>query len=71
MLESSYRTAVAFETEVQGDGRVEVTVPLSQGTKVVVFVLQGADHMHDLVSASETTLDFWNNPVDDQDWNNA
>ncbi len=71
MLESSYRTALACETEVQDDGRVEVTVPLSQGTKVVVFVVQGGDQMQDLVSASESTLGFWDNPLDDEDWNNA
>jgi len=71
MLASSYRTALTCETEVQGDGRVEVTVPLSEGTKVIVFVVQGADQMRDLVSASESTLRFWDNPLDDQDWNNA
>ena len=63
--------ALTCETEVQGGGRVEVSVPLSQGTKVVVFVVPEGDQLHDLVSASETTLGFWDNPLDDEDWNNA
>ena len=71
MSESSYRTALTCETEVQDGGRVEVAVPLSQGTKVVVFVVPEADRMRDLVAASESTLSFWDNPLDDEDWNNA
>jgi hypothetical protein len=30
-----------------------------------------ADSFDDLLSASQTTLDFWDNPLDDEDWNNA
>jgi hypothetical protein len=72
MLESSYRTALACEAEVQNDGRVEVTVPLSQGTKVLVFVVEEEDPVRDeLVAAAESTLGFWDNPLDDEDWNGA
>ena len=59
------------ETEVQDGGRVVVAVPLSQATKVVVFVVPEGDQMPDLVSAAESTLGFWDNPLDDEDWNNA
>ena len=51
MSDSSYRTALKCETEVLGGGRVEVAVLLSQGTKVVVFVVPEADRMRDLVPA--------------------
>jgi hypothetical protein len=71
MSESSCRTALTCEAKVQGGGRVEVAVPLSKGTKVVVFVVAETDRMHDLVAASESTLSFWDNPLDDEDWNNA
>jgi hypothetical protein len=60
------------EAEVQQGGRIEVTVPFPQGTKVLVFVIEEADPVRDeLVAASESTLGFWYNPLDDQDWNNA
>jgi hypothetical protein len=71
MSESSCRTALTCETEVQGGGRVGVAVPLSQGTKVVVFVVPETDRMRDLIAASESTLSFWDNPLDDEDWNDA
>jgi hypothetical protein len=71
MLESSCRTVLTCETEVQGGGRVEIAVPLSQGTKVVVFVVPEADQLHDLVAASQSSLGFWDNPLDDEDWNDA
>ena len=69
MSEPSCLTAVKCETEVQHGGRIEVTVPLSQGTKVLVFVVEEADRLpDDLVAASESTLGFWDNPLDDEDW---
>ena len=53
-------------------GRVEVTVPFSQGTRVVVFVVGEPDGtFDDLVAASQSTLGFWDNPLDDEDWNDA
>ncbi len=29
------------------------------------------EQFNDLEKASETSTDFWNNPVDDEIWNNA
>ena len=26
---------------------------------------------HDLLSASQSSLEFWDNPLDDEDWNDA
>jgi hypothetical protein len=40
---------------------------------VVVFVIQEEneqDMVTDLVNAAESSLDFWDNPYDDEDWNN-
>ncbi len=34
-------------------------------------VQEPADTMDDLVAAAQSSLDFWDNPYDDQDWNNA
>ncbi len=63
------QTALKYDSEVQKDGRVEVAVPLPPGSKVTVFVIKDADTFSDLVMASESSLDFWDNPYDDEDWN--
>jgi hypothetical protein len=64
--------ALKFEAEVHEEGRLELTVPYAPGARVVVFVVpESSDGMDDLLSAAQTSLDFWDNPYDDQDWNNA
>jgi hypothetical protein len=74
MAEAVYteQTALKYEVEVQDHGRVELHVPFSSGARVVVFVIpEPADTFDDLVAASESSLAFWNDPIDDEDWNNA
>jgi hypothetical protein len=69
---STPQTALKYEVEVTENGRVELPVPFGAGTRVVVFVIeQSEDTLHDLVEASQSSLDFWDNPLDDEDWNNA
>ena len=66
--------AVKYEVIVQEDGRIHVSVPFSPGKRVVVFVVQEQDEVDsfsDLLHASESSTDFWDNPYDDEDWNNA
>jgi hypothetical protein len=66
--------AVKFEVTVQEDGSILLNVPFSPGKRVVVFVVQEQDaeeSAHDLVHASESSTDFWDNSYDDEDWNNA
>jgi len=29
------------------------------------------DELHDVLEASASSTDFWDNPEDDEDWNNA
>jgi hypothetical protein len=66
------QTALKYEVEVQEDGLVELHVPFSSGARVVVFVIpETPDTFDDLVGASESSLAFWDNPLDDEDWNNA
>jgi hypothetical protein len=65
--------AVKYEITVQENGRIEISVPFLPGKKVVVFVIQEEneqDMVTDLVNAAESSLDFWDNPYDDEDWNN-
>jgi hypothetical protein len=61
-----------YELEVQEHGRVELTVPFSPGSRVVVLVMEeSGESWDDLTAAARTTLDFWDNPLDDEDWNHA
>jgi hypothetical protein len=50
---------------------VEFTVPFSPGIRVAVFVVEESDDAHDLVAAAQSSLGFWDNPYDDEDWNHA
>ena len=60
-----------YELEVQDNGRLELKVPLPKGTRVTVFIVQESpDDFSDLVLAATTSLDFWDNPIDDEKWNN-
>ncbi len=64
--------ALRYEVEVRERGQVEVTVPFSPGSRVVVLVFEEAeDPFEDLLDAAQTSLDFWDNPLDDEDWNRA
>ncbi len=65
-------TAFKYEAEVKEDGRVELNVPLPPGARVTVFIIEEpGERFEDLLSAVQSSLDFWDNPVDDEDWNDA
>jgi hypothetical protein len=64
--------ALKYEVEVREHGHVELDVPFAAGARVVVFVIEEpSDTFADLVAAAGSSLDFWDNPLDDEDWNNA
>ncbi|HEV3080501.1 MAG TPA: hypothetical protein VGY66_12010 [Gemmataceae bacterium] len=66
------QNALKYEVEVSEKGSVEVPVPFPAGSRVIVFVVEeNDDAFSDLASAAQTSLEFWNNPLDDEDWNNA
>lgn len=66
------QSAIKYEVEVREQGRVEFQVPFPPGERVIVFVIhEEPDTDDDLVSAAASTLGFWDNPLDDEDWNNA
>ena len=66
------QAALRFETEVTGPGRIELDVPIAPGSRVVVFVVEEhEDTFADLTAAARTSTDFWDNPLDDDDWNDA
>ena len=64
--------ALKYDVEVMEKGRVELNVPFPKGSKVTIFVVNDStDTLDDLLVASQSSLDFWNNPLDDEDWNNV
>lgn len=68
------QSAIKYEFEVREHGRVEFQVPFAQGERVVVFVIREEsveDTFDNLLSAAESSLGFWDNAYDDEDWNDA
>jgi hypothetical protein len=66
------QTALKYEVEVHEPGRVEFDVPFAPGSRLLIFVIQDqSDSFGDLLAAAESSLDFWDNPFDDEDWNDA
>ena len=65
------QAALKYEVEVQEHGKLELTVPFSPGVRVAVFVVEEPNDFGDLVSAAQSSLAFWDNPMDDEDWNDA
>jgi hypothetical protein len=69
---SAPQTALKYDAEVADNGRVELEVPFPTGKRVTIFVVEQAkDQFADLLSAAQSSLGFWDNPYDDEDWNNA
>jgi hypothetical protein len=70
----SPQPAIKYEVEVREQGRVEFQVPFAPGARIIVFVIReepAQETFDDLVAAAESSLAFWDNPLDDEDWNNA
>ena len=65
------QAALKYDAEVQQGGKLELTVPFSPGSKVAVFVVEKINDFADLTAAAQSTLGFWDNALDDEDWNNA
>lgn len=67
--------ALRYEAEVGAEG--EVMLPrlrLDQGTPVEIIVLVREPEAEDdqgIRQLAAKTMDFWDNPVDDEVWNNA
>jgi hypothetical protein len=61
--------ALKYDTEMKNGGRVDIDVPLAPGVHVTVFVIESPNGVGpDLLAASQSSLEFWDNPLDDEDW---
>lgn len=64
--------AVRLEAKVEKDGRVRLPrLPLRPGTRLEVIILERDAGADDFLRAAESSLSFWDNPVDDEVWNEA
>jgi len=66
--------AIKYETKVSKQGRILLPrLRLKQGTpvEVIVLVRDRDEESDDLLTASGSSLDFWDNPIDDKVWNDA
>jgi hypothetical protein len=61
--------ALKYHTEAKDGGRVDIDVPLAPGVQVTVFVIESPNGVGaDLLAASQSSIEFWGNPLDDEDW---
>jgi hypothetical protein len=61
-----------FDSQVLPGGRIEVSVPLPPGSQVTIYVTQTPNaELNDVLQASISSTEFWDNPYDDEDWNDA
>ena len=64
--------SLRYDLDVPPDGRIEVQVPLPAGSPVTVYVVERPTApLDDLLAASQSSTAFWDNPEDDEDWNDA
>ncbi|MBX9677572.1 MAG: hypothetical protein K2X38_02330 [Gemmataceae bacterium] len=65
--------AYKFRATIGADGKLEWFLPLAEGTPIEVVVLapNDDDDFEELRNAAARSLDFWDNALDDEDWNNA
>lgn len=63
--------AYKYHSVVKEDGTIELPrIPLPKGVKVEVIVLPEGESF-EMMQAAESSLKFWDNPVDDAIWNDA
>jgi len=63
--------ALHYEVTAGEDGRIEIVGPFRPGQRLTVLVVPESHDFDDLTAAASSSLDFWDNPLDDEDWNDA
>ena len=69
-VDANPRAVLSFDVQVGEGGRVEFSGPFQPGQRLTVVVI-GEPHpeFSDLTAAAASSLAFWDNPLDDEDWN--
>ncbi len=64
--------AYKYYFKIKEDGKLEIEAPVKKGERVEVIILPlKQNDTDDLLSAAESSLDFWDNEIDDRIWNNV
>jgi hypothetical protein len=63
--------ALRYDVTAGADGRIEIVGPFRPGLRLIVLVVPEAHDFDDLTAAASSSLDFCDNPFDDEDWNDA
>lgn len=64
--------AARFIGKVDENGQINVpNLPLKKGSKVEIIILSDDFEDEGLLKACESSVGFWNNPIDDEVWNDA
>ena len=66
--------ALKFYVKIGKDGKIdlpELEKLKGRRAEVIILPLDVEEDIEDLLMASESSLDFWNNPIDDEIWNNV
>ena len=63
--------AYRYDVEIKDDGKLKIIhLPFRKGTHLeVILIERNEDNFSDLLNATTCDLDFWNNPIDDEEWN--
>jgi hypothetical protein len=67
--------AIKFYARISEDGRIELPeLGKLKGRRAEIIILplvEEEEEFEDLLMASESSLDFWDNSIDDEIWNDA
>ena len=59
-----------FYVKIGEEGRIELPeLEKLKGRRAEIIILPLEEEVKDLLMASESSLDFWDNPIDDEIWN--
>ena len=71
-MRSGKMEALKFYVKIGEEGRIELPELgklKGRRAEIIVLPLEEEEEVKDLLMASESSLDFWDNPIDDEIWN--
>ena len=64
--------ALKFYVKIGEDGKIDLPeLGKLKGRRAEIIILPLKENFEDLLIASQSSLGFWDNPIDDEIWNNA
>jgi hypothetical protein len=69
-MRSGEMEALKFYVKIGEEGRIELPeLGKLKGRRAEIIILPLEEEVKDLLMASKSSLDFWDNPIDDEIWN--